>query len=89
MRKTCREGRVLELYRASLVWRPQKRSAASVGKAREPASSCPGPSLIRRKRPLGEEQKIMSPQGTGKDPLLLGHGKKKLLLLGAEDKIQS
>ena len=39
----------------------------------ELASSCPGFSLMRSKKrpkPLGEEQKIMSSQSTGKDPLV-------------------
>lgn len=68
----------------------RERSAATVGKAGELAASCPGSSLIRSKKGLShsEQQKIMSPQGTGKDPLLLGPGKKKPLLL-VGDKTQS
>lgn len=74
---------MLGLYRASFVWRHAGEICCYCGKGRRACI------LLPRPKPLREEQKIVSPQGTGKDPLLLGSGKKKPLLLELGDKIQS
>lgn len=83
---------MLGLYRASFVWRHAGEICCYCGKGRRACILLPRlfpHKEQKRPKPLREEQKIVSPQGTGKDPLLLGSGKKKPLLLELGDKIQS